>query len=149
MSDAVFTPVFRETQYLHHVCSECGYKIEMARSVWSGVYFGDVKDIKFCPHCGSPVVRFSDKAIFEKRIDFEPLRIFYEASEEFERKCRWIYHCYISNEHREKIDELLPFVEKEYGWTKDAARAVKIATKYKTDWRTIKKLITEFGNETE
>lgn len=115
-NDVVFTPVFRDTKYLHHICSECGHKITLDQSVWGGVYFGDTKDIKFCTHCGNPVIRFAEKAIFETPIDYEPLRPFYEAHEEYERKCRWLYHCYIPEERQAKTEDLMPFAKQDSGW---------------------------------
>ena len=148
-NDVVFTPVFRDTKYLHHICSECGHKITLDQSVWGGVYFGDTKDIKFCPHCGNPVIRFAEKAIFETPIDYEPLRPFYEAHEEYERKCRWLYHCYISEERQAKIVDLIPFAKQDSGWVLIASKAVQSATRYTTDWRKIKKLKSEFGEDSE
>lgn len=147
--DVIFTPVFRDTKYLHHICSECGHKITLDQSVWGGVYFGDTQDIKFCPHCGNPVVRFAEKAIFETPIDYEPLRPFYEAHEEYERKCRWLYHCYISEERQEKIVDLMPFAKQDSGWVLIASKAVQSATRFTIDWRKIKKLKAEFGEDKE
>ena len=148
-NDAIFTPVFRETKYLHHICSECGHKISLEQSVWGGVYFGTTKEIKFCPHCGSPIVRFEEKAIFESPIDYEPLRTFYEIHQEYERKCNWLYHCYISDERREKIQDLMPFAKQDSGWVLIASKSVQNATRYPADWRKIKKLKGEFGENTE
>lgn len=147
--DVIFTPVFRDTKYLHHICSECSHKITLDQSVWGGVYFGDTQDIKFCPRCGNPVVRFAEKAIFETPIDYEPLRPFYEAHEEYERKCRWLYHCYISEERQEKIVDLMPFAKQDSGWVLIASKAVQSATRFTTDWRKIKKLKAEFGEDKE
>ncbi len=149
MADVIFTPVFRETRYLHHICSECGYKINVTQQWYGGIHFHSSDGIKFCPHCGKPVVRFSDQAIFETPIDFEPMRIFYEEAEKFERKCKWLYHCYISDEHRKKIKELLFFVDEDCGWVKSAKKAIDRVAYNKLDWRTKNKLLAEFGNESE
>ena len=148
-ADVIFTPVFRDTIYLHHICSECGQKIRLDQSVWGGVYFGDTSEIKFCPHCGNPVVRFAEKAIFETPIDYEPLRPFYEAHEEYERKCRWIYHCYLSGETQVKIQKLMPFAKESNGWVLIASKGVQSATRFTTNWQKIKKLKAEFGEESE
>lgn len=151
MSDVIFTPVFRDTVYLHHLCSECGYKLKVGQKFWGGVNFDDTKEIKFCPSCGTPVVRFSDKAIFETPIDYEPLRIFYDAFREFQDKCKWLYRCYISDEHREKVKELLPFAENEpkWGWTKKAYDVVHPVSVGSVSWQTIRKLERKFGTERE
>ncbi len=148
-TDVIFTPVFRDTKYLHHICSECGHKITLEQSVWGGVWFGDAEEIKFCPHCGKPVVRFAEKAIFETPIDYEPLRPFFEAHEEYERKCRWLFHCYISDKRRKKIQAIMPFAKENSGWVLIASKAVQSAVRYTTDWRKIKKLKAEFGEESE
>lgn len=149
MADVIFTPVFRETRYLHHVCSECGYKINVTQEWYGGIHFHSSDGIKFCPHCGKPVVRFSDQAIFETPIDFEPMYIFYEAVEECERKIQWLYHCYISDNRREKIKKLLPFAKENHGCVKIAHDAIQGVACGKLDWRTRKKLLAEFGDESE
>lgn len=149
MADVIFTPVFTGTDYLHHVCSECEHKITLEQSVWGGVYFGTTSSIKFCPHCGNPVVRFSNDPIFVKDIDFEPLKPFWHLHNEYERKCRWMYFYHISDERREKIKDLLPFARENTGWVLTAAKAVSIGTQYPTDGRQIRKLIIEFGDEQE
>lgn len=149
MADVIFTPVFTGTDYLHHVCSECKHEITMEQSCWGGVYFGPTSSIKFCPHCGNPVVRFSNEPIFVNDIDFEPLRPFWSLKMEFERKCRWMYFYHISDERREKIDELLPFANENSGWVLAAAKAVSIGKQYRTDGHQIKRLVREFGDERE
>ena len=149
MADVIFTPVFSGTDYLHHVCSECTHEIHLEQNVFGGVYFGETNDIKFCPHCGNPVVRFSKEPVFVKELDFRPLNPFWQLRNEYERKCRWMYFYHISEERREKIAELLPFATKNSGWVLAAAEAVNIGRKYSTDGRQIRLLIKEFGNERE
>ena len=149
MADVIFTPVFRDTKYLHHVCSECRHQISLDQSIWGGVYFGETKNIKFCPHCGNPVIRFSDKPIFETAIDYEPLWPFYELHNEYEDKCKWFYHCYISDERREKIQDLLPFAQDQSGWVKIAHDAVEVGKYSKLNASQKRKLIARFGSEKE
>ena len=151
MSDVIFTPVFYNTVYRHHLCSGCGYKLKVGQSIWGGVQFDDTKEIKFCPSCGTPVARFSDKAIFETPIDYEPLRIFCDAFQEFQDKCEWLYYCYISADHRKMVEELLPFAEDadEWGWVKKAYNTAHPISVKKADWRRIRKLEQKFGIERE
>lgn len=149
MPDVIFTPVFRETRYLHHICSECGYKINVTQEWYGGVHFHSADGVKFCPHCGKPVVRFSDKAIFETPIDYEPMQIFYDEAEAYERKCRWLYYCYISDDRRKKIEDLLQFDDGGYDWVGIARKAIERVAYRKPDWRTRNKLIDEFGNTKE
>lgn len=145
-NDVIFTPVFTGTRYKHHVCSECGYEIRLDQSCYGGVYFPYGKEgFRFCPGCGGPVVRFSDTAIFEEALDYEPLRPFYELYEEYERKCQWMYHIRIPEEQREKVEKLIPFARDCTGWPKIAYNSVALAKKYRVDWRKIKKLVKEFG----
>ena len=94
-----------------------------------------------CPICG--------KGDFETPIDYEPLRPFYEVHEEYERKCRWLYHCYISEERQAKIVDLMPFAKQDSGWVLIASKAVQSVTRYTTDWRKIKDLKSEFGEDSE
>ena len=143
----IFTPVFFQTKYRHHICSECGLELKLDQSIWGGPYFPYGKEkIRFCPGCGKPVIRFSDTPIYEEPVNFEPLRIFYEASKEYERKCQWLYHCAVSLEEQNEIDELLPFAAKDTGWIKKAHEAVKLGNK-SIGRRTVEKLIKEFGEE--
>lgn len=145
--DTIFRPVFDGTMYKHHLCENCGYKLKVGQSVWGGVSFDSASEIKFCPKCGSPVARFENKPIYEKSIDFEPMRIFYEENEKFERKLRWIFYCKLSEAEQQKINKLMPFAENETGWTKIAFNAVRKATRWGIDWRARKKLETEFRGE--
>ena len=147
MADVIFTPVFADTRYLNHRCSECGYELYVGQSIWGGVCFDDTGKIKFCPQCGNRVVRFSDKPIYEAPIDFEPLRVFYNLHEEYERKCRWMYNCVISDERKKKIEELLPFVKDACGWVRIAYEAVSVGSRYKTDRRKCNELMKEFGGK--
>ena len=145
-NDVIFTPVFTGTRYKHHVCSECGYEIRLDQSCYGGVYFPYGQEgFRFCPGCGRPVVRFSDTAIFEEQLDYEPLRPFYDLYEEYERKCQWMYHVRIPEEQREKVEKLIPFARDSTGWTNIAYKSVALATKYTVNWRKRNKLIKEFG----
>lgn len=145
-NDTIFTPVFVGTRYKHHVCAECGYEIHLDQSCWGGVHFPYGKEgFKYCPGCGKPVARFSDKAIFEEQLDYEPLRPFFDLHEEYERKCQWLYNVATPEDQRKKIDNLLPFASNETGWKKIAYDAVAMAEIDRGDWRLIKKLIKEFG----
>lgn len=145
MMDTIFTPVFNGTIYQHHLCKNCGYKLKVGQSVFGGVSFYDVSDIKFCPKCGESVIRFSQNPIYETKIDFEPLYIFYEEYNRFERKLSWLFYCNLSSDKQKQINTLMPFAKSETGWTKIAYDMVKIATNYGIDWRKQKRLIKEFG----
>lgn len=114
---SIMTPVFEGTRYLHHVCSECNGTLKFEQSCFGDVsfydiHFGECEHIKFCPLCGREVVRFSDKPIYVTPIDLTPLDVFAKLHLEYERKAKWLYHCYISDEHREKIKALLPLIDK-------------------------------------
>ena len=155
-SDVIFTRVFEGTRYLHHVCSECGCEIKFEQHYSGGVYFYElygveIKKFKFCPNCGGEIVRISDKAIFIEPISLEPLEVFAELHREFERKARWIYHCYISEDHRDKVDTMIPLLEsgKISVYYDRAIHFAKVGKRYSCRWTERKKLIKEFGNKTE
>lgn len=155
---AVMTPVFEGTQYVHHICSECKGTIKLRQSCYGGVSFYGIFDarseeIKFCPLCGSEIIRFSDKPIYEKPIDLTPLDVFGALHREYERKARWLYHCYISDSHRNKIEALIPLIN-----SGDISVYYKDALKIAREGRftygqltatKIRKLREEFGKETE
>lgn len=147
IEDVIFTPVFEGTRYKYHLCSSCGNQIRIGRDVFSPIEFNGCEDIKYCPRCGSPVIRFDKKPIYETEINFEPLRPFYEERERYERRLRWLYYC-ILYDKREEIEALIPFAKESpaYGWVGIAYRALNVAKKYNTGWRKKKQLIEEFGN---
>lgn len=153
----ILTPVFEGTRYLHHVCSECEGEIEFEQSIWGGVQFYDIlgitcDTIKFCPLCGTEIIRFSDKPIYKKPLDLKPLNVFADLFLEYERKAKWLYNCYISDEHRNKIDKLIPLLESGE-ISVYYQKAIDLATDSgATRWityQTRKKLIKEFGDERE
>lgn len=153
---SIMTPVFEGTRYLHHVCSECNGTLKFEQSIWGGVSFYAIdgikcKKIKFCPLCSAEIIRFSDKPIYEKPIDLKPLNIFAELYSEYERKAKWLYWCYISEEHRQKIDAIIPLIKK--GEVSVYYRnAIDLALKRKPfglSYQTRKKLRKEFGEEEE
>ncbi len=153
----IITPVFEGTRYLHHVCSECEGEIKFEQSIWGGVQFYGILGItcdtvKFCPLCGAEIIRFSEKPIYKKPLDLKPLDVFAELHREYERKAKWLYNCYISDEHRDKIDDLIPLIESGeisvyYQKAIDLATG-RGATRGIT-YQTRKKLIKEFGDERE
>ena len=153
----VLYPIFRGTVYLHHTCSECGYEIRLSQHAYGGCGFYELdygleEKIKFCPHCGGGIVRFDRTPRFEERIDYTPLDVFSEARLEYERKCKWIWHCFISDDHREAIRAVLQMVETDKGVSgiyKDAAGAAKLGSRYNLNHHAVKKLRAEFGTERE
>lgn len=153
---AIFTPVFKETRYLYHVCSECGGTLRFEQSIYGGVHFYDASQdtIKFCPLCGTEIIRFSDKPIYETQLDLTPLDIFMDLNREYERKIKWLYYCYISEERRDKINELIPLINKDdfpafvYKTAKLVENGIKIYSRKLTS-TAIKKLKREFGEEQE
>lgn len=155
---AIMTPVFDGTRYKHHVCSECKGEINLTQSCYGTVRFyelnaeGECAKIKFCPLCGAEVIRFSHKAIYEKPLDLTPLDIFGDLHREYERKAKWLYHCYISGKHRDQIDALVPLIEKGdvAVYYQDAIDLAKKGDGYfKVSSTALKKLRKEFGEETE
>lgn len=155
---SIMTPVFNGTRYLHHVCSECKGEIKLTQSCYGGVSFYELSGekcakIKFCPLCGSEVIRFSNKPIYETSLDLSPLDVFSKLRREYEHKAVWLYYCYISESHRKQLDALLPLVN-----SKDLSEcdkeALRLARKGKHTYIKItplklRKLREQFGGETE
>lgn len=154
---SIMTPVFKGTRYLHHVCSECKGTLKFEQSIYGGVSFYQIhgtkcEKIKFCPICGAEIIRFSDKAIYEKPIDLKPIEIFAELHHEYERKAKWLYHCYISEAHREKIEAIIPLIKSgdvSVYYQKAIDMARKGNARYGVSYTAKKKLRKEFGEDTE
>lgn len=153
----IMTPVFEGTSYRHHICSECKGTIKFEQNCFGGVSFytisfGKCELMKFCPLCGKEIIKFSNDAIYEKPIDLKPLDIFAKLHSEYERKAKWLYHCYLSEAHRDKIDALIPMIKSGdlspyYQKALDFAEMGK--TYYGVSYQTKKKLRKEFGEDQE
>lgn len=153
---AIMTPVFQGTRYLHHICSECNGTLEFEQSCFGGASFFAIslekcEYVKFCPLCGTQIERFSDKPIYIEPLDLKPLDVFSKLCQEYERKAKWLYHCYISDEHREKIKALIPLIQKDEipGSYQKALNIAKVSSASRQGWQQIKKLKKEFGEEQE
>ncbi len=147
MSDVIFTPVFKGTKYQHHICSECGGKIYMER-IFSGLYFPGAEDVRFCPLCGGPVVRFAQTPIYEEEIDFSPLQPFYDLHREMEDRAKYLYWCVLTDDQRSRASKLTEFAVKD-GWTEKAAQVVEEAARYAPSYHGKKKLENRFGRESD
>lgn len=154
---AIMTPVFVGTRYSHHVCSTCNGQLKFDQSCYGGASFYEIKGVKseevrFCPRCGTEIIRFADKPIYEEPIDLSPLNVFAQLYLEYERKSRWLYHCYISEEHRAKVEALIPLIQKGEV-SVYYLNALQLARKgrylYSNNSRALTKLQKEFGKEQE
>lgn len=101
MPDVIFTPVYEETRYLYHECSECQYHIRMEPSVLTPIYFGE--SFKFCPNCGKPVIRFAKLPKFKENFDRTIFKDLIEFDKEYDDKLD--YYCRIELTQAE-FDEL-------------------------------------------
>jgi hypothetical protein len=81
-----------------------------------------------------------------------PLEVFRKLQWEYQDKARWLYHCYISESHQEKVDELINLVETtEKGklYYSEAVKLARMGSGGSIDARSIRKLREKFGDETE
>lgn len=96
-------------------------------------------------------MRFSDKPKYVEEPDLSPLDVFARLHREYERKAKWLYYCYISEQHRENVDKLIPLVKsKEIGVY--YARAIHFAVRgrqYHPSAAAKRKLKKEFGEDVE
>jgi hypothetical protein len=131
--------------------------MKFEQSIWGGVLFNDMHGVScekmnFCPLCGAEIIRLSDKPIYKKPLDLKPLNVFADLFLEYERKAKWIYNCYISDEHRDRIDDLIPLLksgEISVYYQKAIDLATGSGATRGITYQTRKKLIKEFGDERE
>lgn len=97
-SDVIFTPHFRGDRYLHHVCSNCEYKVTIANDVFNKLYFGE--SFKFCPNCGKPVARFARIPVFEESFNHALFADADKIYEEMEDRIK--YYLYIDMNDTER-----------------------------------------------
>ena len=132
-------PVYRGSRYLYHICGKCNGAIHLE------VRYN--KDLNFCPLCGTQIIQSHAKPI-----DIQPLEIFVDLQLEYERKARWLYYCYISKEHRNKIDDLMAFVNQDDNmpeiYKKAVSRIRSVQGLQLRAWA-LKRLRKEFGNNQE
>lgn len=153
----IMTPIFEGTRYKHHVCSECKGTLTFEQSIWGGLNFYTIsheasEGVKYCPLCGSEIVRFSDKPIYETPIDLKPLDIFADLYLEYERKAKWLYHCYISEERQNKIESIVTLIKKGdiSGYYLKGLECAKMGKgTFGVSYQRKRKLRKEFGEETE
>lgn len=151
----IMTPVFDGSRYKHHVCSSCSGEIKFEQSTGTrfyGIQLGKSDYMRFCPLCGQEIIRFDDKAIYIKPLDLKPLEIFGMLVNEYRRKAEWLYHCYLSETHRDAIDDLIPLAETEdiSPWNRAALECAKKAKGcFGVSYQTKQKLKREFGEDKE
>lgn len=92
MSDAIFTPIYRGTNYLYHECSECKYQVQIKPSVLSPLYFGE--SFKYCPNCGKPVVRFANLPKFKEEFNTAVFKELEKIDDEYRDKLD--YYCRVT-----------------------------------------------------
>ena len=100
MADVIFTPVYRDTHYLYHECSECLYHIRNQESVLAPLYFGET--FKYCPNCGNPVVRFANLPKFKEDFDRTILKDLIKIDEEYDDKID--YYCRVTLSQEEFLE---------------------------------------------
>lgn len=143
-TNAIFTPVFDGTNYKHHQCSECGAKLNFEQTPWGGVSFYGCENIRFCPNCGKPIVRFSKQPIFEQQIDWSPLDSFIDLRLEYEEKVKWYFFCKLTDAERIAVRKIIGLRESAWGIKKTVIDNIQEADRYMPSWQTIRKLERRF-----
>lgn len=138
MSDVIYTPVYRNTTYLYHECSECEYHVRMEQSVLAPLYFGE--SFKFCPNCGKPVVRFANLPKFKEEFNTAVFKDLEMIDDEYQDKLDYYCRVTLSREEFEILRKECVFAVNLYekgglATLKPAVRAVaKMNTKPWNHW---------------
>lgn len=148
-NNTIFTPFFKGTNYQHHICSECCAELNFQQTPWGGVSFYGCENIKFCPNCGKPVVRFSKQPIFEQQIDWNPLSPFVDLRLEYEEKLKWYFWCKLTEEERMAVKKIMDLRESAYGINKTVIDNLQEVERYTPSWQTIRKLERRFATYKE
>lgn len=108
MSDAIFTPVYRNDTYLYHECSECEYQVKIKPSVLAPLYFGET--FKFCPNCGKSVVRFANLPKFKEEFNMAVFNEIQKLDDELKDKLDYYCRVVLSQEEFETLHQKCRFV---------------------------------------
>lgn len=143
-TDVIFRPVFKGTSYQYHICSECNAELKFTQISWGGISFYGCEKIRYCPNCGKPIIRFSQKPIFEQEIDWSPLEAFIKLRIDYENKVEWLFWCKLSPNERDVINMITEFSESASGYDRIVIDNIKVAARFKPSWQSMRKLEQRF-----
>ena len=100
-NSAILTPIYNETIYKYHLCSNCNNKIYFEENIFRPLYFKEL--IKFCPYCGEEIIRYAEPK-YIVRPDFKWLEKYEEIIKNAYNRLE--YEIYCKND-KQQIDELI------------------------------------------
>ena len=112
MQDIILTPIYKNTIYQYHKCSNCCGKSYFEEYVGTPFYFKE--KIKYCPHCGGKVIRYANPQ-FEELPNWDWLQEYREVIDKAYRFLTYKIHCELNEEQRKNLREKAEFGKKYFG----------------------------------
>lgn len=141
----IITPKYYGRRYDGHFCSGCGNSfIVDVDYYFHDITFANTDNMKFCPFCGKPIIRFAEPEFIEP-IDFsllEPLEDWFRAKTE---ELNYLLYCKHTEEQRDEIEALLSFRNCKGIIHKMIGEEIG----YKLHYTTIRKLKSKYENDEE
>ncbi len=100
MEDVVLTPIYKETIYQYHLCSNCNKKLYLEEDIFVPLRFEE--KIKFCPYCGKEIIRYANPK-YIKEPNFDWLEKYTEIIKNACEKIEYEIYCKNSEEERREL----------------------------------------------
>ena len=102
----VLQPIYEDTIYQHHLCSNCNKKIYLEENMFVPLRFDE--KIKFCPYCGKEIIRYANPN-YIKKPNFEWLEKYREILKNASERIEYEIYCKNTEEQRDEILEKAEF----------------------------------------
>lgn len=109
----ILTPIYKNTSYQYHVCSNCNSKIYFEESILVPLRFDE--KIKFCPYCGKEIIRYAEPKFIEGP-DFDWMERFQEILDYADRKIEYEIFCNMDKEQQKELIEKAEFGKEYFGY---------------------------------
>lgn len=126
MEDTILTPIYKDTIYQYHICSNCNKKLYFEEDIFVPLQFKE--KIKFCPYCGKEIIRYA-KPKYIKEPNFDWLEKYVEIVKNSCERIEYEIYCKNSKEEiRELIDKAEFGIEYfgDYGFLYDEKNVCRI-----------------------
>lgn len=149
---AILTPIYKDTEYQYHECSECKSKLYFEEAIFVPLYFEETEKVKFCPYCGKEIIRVTEPK-YEVKPNFEWLDVFQEILNKTDREIEYEIFCKMDREKQKELIDKCRFGEEYFGsclsWNdkKSTCEIVKEIAHRKPHYSYINRLKNEFKNK--
>lgn len=106
MEDVVLIPIYKDTIYQYHLCSNCNKRIYLEENIFVPLRFDE--KIKFCPYCGKEIIRYTEPRYIENP-NFEWLEKYIEIMKNTYERIEYEIYCKNTEEQRKDLIDKAEF----------------------------------------